>query len=614
MSGGSELEDKPFSWDNANAYFVLTDRFYNGDTSNDNSYGRPQKDAWGSARYNTAAQMCALVYNKYKPNQDFVDWCKGQTDYLLGDNPMDTCYIVGYAENSAVNPHHRASHGSTTNSMLEPETQRHVLWGALVGGPDETDFHRDDITDYIYNEVAIDYNAACVGAFAGLYEIFGQGHEPDPNVPVYQVDEKPYYVTAKIEQENNERTQLTIKVFNDTTCPPRLEDNLKAKYFFNISEMMEKGQTIDDVSVQVMYDQAKTLDGTGVDINGPYPWNAEEGIYYVELDWSNLSFHGNREIQIALVPEQDSSFKVNWDPTNDWSRQGITLQEDETTYIPIYIDDELVYGTEPGEQGMDVSIDIVEPLDGFVVDYTVEQTAIPFTAVVDAGDETISKVEFYADGVKIGEDDTVPYSILFAPERSLNEKSKKIKLTSKVITSSGYAVSSRPVNITVRFEEGGTIIDPEGDLQLTMKGDSTQNSNTISLKFALSNIGDQSADLSNVKVRYYYTKDSNVSQAFYCDHAGMVLNSSPWYATVSGDLKGDFIDMGSGIEGADTYFELSFEDMEYDLQPGKEFDCQIRIVNLNWTNFNQENDYSYQNAEHVVLLIDDVIVSGIEPK
>ena len=29
-----------FTWDNVNAYFVLTDRFYNGNTSNDHSYGR----------------------------------------------------------------------------------------------------------------------------------------------------------------------------------------------------------------------------------------------------------------------------------------------------------------------------------------------------------------------------------------------------------------------------------------------------------------------------------------------------------------------------------------------------------------------------------------------
>ena len=34
------LEDKEFSWDNALVYFVITDRFVNGDKSNDHSYGR----------------------------------------------------------------------------------------------------------------------------------------------------------------------------------------------------------------------------------------------------------------------------------------------------------------------------------------------------------------------------------------------------------------------------------------------------------------------------------------------------------------------------------------------------------------------------------------------
>lgn len=36
--------DTPFSWDNVNMYFVLTDRFENGDTSNDHSYGRSVKE------------------------------------------------------------------------------------------------------------------------------------------------------------------------------------------------------------------------------------------------------------------------------------------------------------------------------------------------------------------------------------------------------------------------------------------------------------------------------------------------------------------------------------------------------------------------------------------
>ena len=33
-------EKSTFSWDNATVYFVMTDRFYNGNPDNDNSYGR----------------------------------------------------------------------------------------------------------------------------------------------------------------------------------------------------------------------------------------------------------------------------------------------------------------------------------------------------------------------------------------------------------------------------------------------------------------------------------------------------------------------------------------------------------------------------------------------
>lgn len=42
------IDDTNFSWDNANVYFVLTDRFNNGNPNNDQAYGRPQVDAWGT--------------------------------------------------------------------------------------------------------------------------------------------------------------------------------------------------------------------------------------------------------------------------------------------------------------------------------------------------------------------------------------------------------------------------------------------------------------------------------------------------------------------------------------------------------------------------------------
>ena len=66
---------------------------------------------WGSARYNTAMQLIALVYDKYnndgKPSE-YSDWAKGQMEYIMGNNPLKRSYIVGYNENSAKYPHHRA--------------------------------------------------------------------------------------------------------------------------------------------------------------------------------------------------------------------------------------------------------------------------------------------------------------------------------------------------------------------------------------------------------------------------------------------------------------------------------------------------------------------------
>jgi alpha-amylase len=42
-----KAEQNDFSWENATVYFAMTDRFLDGDPTNNNSYGRPQKDAWG---------------------------------------------------------------------------------------------------------------------------------------------------------------------------------------------------------------------------------------------------------------------------------------------------------------------------------------------------------------------------------------------------------------------------------------------------------------------------------------------------------------------------------------------------------------------------------------
>lgn len=53
-------------------------------------------------------------------------------------------------------------------AQQNPGPNPHVLYGALVGGPGESDDYIDSRTDYVHNEVATDYNAGFHGAVSGM--------------------------------------------------------------------------------------------------------------------------------------------------------------------------------------------------------------------------------------------------------------------------------------------------------------------------------------------------------------------------------------------------------------------------------------------------------------
>ena len=303
---------------------------------------------WGSARYNTAAQLCALVMAKYTGRTEFADWARGQMDYIMGKNPMNRSYIVGFPTPAAAaqHPHHRAAHGSTTNNENDPVVHRHILWGALVGGPDEADFHRDETTDFVYNEVACDYNAGLVGALAGLYTYYGAGQKALASFPPLEPVGQPYWGEAKLEQENDQRSQVTLRVNAVPVHPPHFESGLSARYFFDISELQAAGQSIADVRVEIYYDQEGTTSGHFAKVSALTPWDGGS-VYYVEFTWENGQIYGSRELQFGLIVGQDSQYKSNWNPSNDWSRQGITAAYALQPNVPLYENGELVYGQEP---------------------------------------------------------------------------------------------------------------------------------------------------------------------------------------------------------------------------------------------------------------------------
>ena len=140
-------------------------------------------DDWGSARLNCSMQMSALVVSK-NANAGYENWAKGQMDYILGNNQFNTCFVTGFASNSAKNTHHRAAsgyqgyegeYGFSTGTKTYHPTNGKVLIGALTGGPNKAGQYSDVIDDYQCNEVAVDYNAGLVGAAAGLYHFYKTG-------------------------------------------------------------------------------------------------------------------------------------------------------------------------------------------------------------------------------------------------------------------------------------------------------------------------------------------------------------------------------------------------------------------------------------------------------
>lgn len=174
----------PYGWDNTAPALA----YYSGNASSlksimdtykdrTNSDGYVCVNEWGSARYNTSMQFTGLLYDKAVGGDSYLAWAESQMGYILGSNPSNRCYVVGYSANSSRYPHHRAASGYTGGPKGTTE-QAHVLLGALVGGPKTGGGYSDTADDYQCNEVAIDYNACLVSAAAALYyKHIGEGNQ-----------------------------------------------------------------------------------------------------------------------------------------------------------------------------------------------------------------------------------------------------------------------------------------------------------------------------------------------------------------------------------------------------------------------------------------------------
>ena len=189
------------------------------------TFWMPSWASWGSARTNTAMQLVAMVISKHTDN-DYSDWCKAQMGMILGDNSTGKNLVVGFNKNSPKYPHHRAAsgHAYTSSDEATPawdETNSHVLVGALVGGPTSSDFstYNDSIKDAKANEVALDYNAAFVGAAAALYDKYKTG-SLESNIPGVGATPTTTATTAATTGKTTTTAAVTTTKAAETTKAP----------------------------------------------------------------------------------------------------------------------------------------------------------------------------------------------------------------------------------------------------------------------------------------------------------------------------------------------------------------------------------------------------------
>lgn len=311
--------------------------------------------------------------------EKYNTWAKSQMDYCFGDNAIGMSYVLGMGDKNPTAIHHRAASGIHDDHWNELGKESggaegwqteyaHTLYGALIGGPDSSgnyDQSTIGVSNYEYTEVAIDYNAGYTAALCAMVDDFGG--TIDPAFPPTETPTWPEWcISAGLNGSGNSYTEVKAWAMNHTAWPARVAKDISYRYFFDVSELLAGGLSIDNVTVEGKSQQYQTEGEQGhATVSGPYKYEGDPtgNTYYAEI-----KFEDGRAIQPTGQSEHrdEVQFRVSipdaiegkpttgcWDPTNDWSAEGLesnaNLKSDEALnpHITMYVNGILVWGEEP---------------------------------------------------------------------------------------------------------------------------------------------------------------------------------------------------------------------------------------------------------------------------
>ncbi|KAL7163109.1 hypothetical protein ACSBR2_039245 [Camellia fascicularis] len=207
---------------------------------------------WNNMQYAASAAFLVAVYSDYLSQshavlkcpdaqlqpQDLLNFAKSQADYMLGKNPKSMSYVVGCGESYPLHVHHRGASIasiSVLHSVVRcvegfetwyhrPQPNPNLIYGALVGGPNNNDDFSDDRSDYQQSEPTLSGSAPLIGLFSKLYSVSGNSGSYQPGSP------KPHQTTPTHYPQS-------------TTAPNLKPDTPAVEFFHSISGTWTTGRT-----------------------------------------------------------------------------------------------------------------------------------------------------------------------------------------------------------------------------------------------------------------------------------------------------------------------------------------------------------------------------------
>lgn len=255
--------------------------------------------------------------------------------------------------------------------------------------------------------------------------------------------------------------------------------------------------------------------------------------------WELQLYNGIYEVTLGVYAEEDKTIGLIVEDTSYWSHQPLAANEVlEKTYLIEVTDGRLTLKAETEDT---------------IISYLY---AVPNSVIIEAEEAGDTTEDSEGETGNTGETELADED---ATEEAATEGEDDLQLPSVLLKM--YNANRNPQN------------------------------NTIFPWFQLVNSGDEAIDLKNITIRYYYTIDGELDQKHFSD----------WSNVGAGNITGKFVKMQQPWENANYYFEIGFAEGAGSLASGAIAEIQGRIAKVDWSDYVQTNDHSFnQNAANYV--------------